>query len=164
MSDTVAYALREEYAGTVTQVLEADADGNPTKTVDVPAFGGGLIALGDDDELDLAEALEAGGGTITVDASAKPLAVTILDELPVLKRVRAPIDADVKVGYRDRTAKANRDEASNRGIAGAARASAEDLVAALEADDARAAAGEDPPIPYSVEGLTVRDENATPEA
>lgn len=153
MSDTVAYALREEFAGTVTQVLEADADGNPTKTVDVPAFGGGLIALGDDDELDLAEALEAGGGIITVDASAKPLAVTILDELPALKRVTTPVGGDPVVGYRDRTVKANRDEASNRGIAGASRASAEDLVAALEADDRRAAAGEDLPTDYSVTAL-----------
>jgi hypothetical protein len=113
MTDTVAYALREEFTGTVTQVLEADADGKPTKTLEAPKFSGGVIAAGDED-LNLAELLEEGNGVIVVDPTANPLAVVVLDELGVLKRVPPPADAAAAVGYRDRTATALRERAGQR--------------------------------------------------
>jgi hypothetical protein len=159
MTDTVAYALREEYTGTVTQVLEADADGKPTKTLEAPKFSGGVIAAGDED-LNLAELLEEGNGVIVVDPTANPLAVVVLDEIGVLKRVPPPADAAAAVGYRDRTATALRERAGARGIAGTGNARHADLVAALEADDARVAAGQPVPPDYSVTALVAAGPDA----
>lgn len=162
----VAYALRDEYVGTVTQVLETDAKGRPTKTQDVPKFSGGLINLGVE-ELELAEALEEGAGTIVLDVSANPLAVEVLDAIPVLKRVEVPEGATSVIGYNERTATALREEAGRRSIAGAASARKADLERVLELDDARIAAGEPTPDDYSVAGILAAADAAndeTPEA
>lgn len=151
MTDTdtrVAFALREEYAGTVLQRETEDDPGT-----EVPVFGGGLIGAGDR-ELNIAELLEDGDGTIVVEPAEHPLTLVALDEYPALKRVPVPAGAQaVTTGYADQSATKLRDEAGRRGIAGAGGASKADLLVALEADDARIAAGEDQPDPYSVTGL-----------
>jgi hypothetical protein len=91
MSDSVAYALREEFAGTVLQyeTVEDESNGNG---VEVPAFTGGLVSVGSTGrELNLRELLdeEPHPGLIVVDATDTP-ALVALDELAVLERVDAP--------------------------------------------------------------------------
>lgn len=95
---TVSYALRAEYAGDVEQPT---SDGG---TQTVPAYGGGLIRLDDARDLNLAEALESGGGIITVDETDYS-ALNALDARPELKRARgeqaAPADTTPNVGAYD---------------------------------------------------------------
>lgn len=86
----IAYELRDAYAGTVEQVLTVDDKGDPVDTQTVPAFSGGVFRAGERD-LNLAELLEAGNGRIVIDEATieGSQAVTVLDGVPVLKRVGA---------------------------------------------------------------------------
>jgi hypothetical protein len=152
----VAFALREEYAGTVLQRETEDDPGT-----EVPVFTGGLIGAGDR-ELNVRELLDEGNGTIVIEPAEHPLTLVALDEYPALKRVPVPADAPVTTGYADQTATKLREEAGRRGIAGAAGASKVDLVPALEADDERIAAGDAQPDDYSVSGL-IAGANAEPQ-
>lgn len=132
----VAYELRADYVDT---------------------FAGGLLRAGDRD-LNIAELLEQGGGTIVVDAAATPLEVAILDDYPALKRVKAPEGEAATVSHADLTVRQLRDEAARRGMGGAASASKTALVQALDTDDARVAAGIDVPPTYTVEALGETDD------
>lgn len=138
----VAYALREEYAGTVQQIAEEGAD-----PVEVPAYTGGVIVVdrgtnpdgsSPPDGFDVREELDANDGVIVVDETDAAL-IGALDQYPALKRVPAPDDAAIVHGYADRTAGELRGEAKRRGITGAGSASIADLVTALEAWDDRTA-------------------------
>lgn len=94
----IAFALREEFAGTVTVYEDDDDPGT-----EVPAFTGGLVNLGDGSEehtLDLRKALDEGDGLIVVAEDADPRALLALDEHPALKRVAAG-DAEVDVDRYD---------------------------------------------------------------
>jgi hypothetical protein len=160
---TVAFTLREAYAGTV-EVL--DGEGNPTGE-QTPKYLGGLLRAGDRD-LDVRKLLDEGNGTITVDAAAEPLVVAVLDEYPPLKRTTADEAAPVTYGYADRNAKDLKREVARRGIEG--NGSKPDLVTALEVDDARQRAGLDRPdegytVAALVSGdLNPGDPNPSPEA
>lgn len=75
----VAYALREDYAGTVEQ------DG-----VQVPLYTGGSLAIDDDRQhFDVRAELDDGDGTIVVTETDLPLVIA-LDQYPPLKRVKVP--------------------------------------------------------------------------
>lgn len=124
----IAYGLRAEYEGTV------DTDDGP-----IAVFQGGLIRVDDARDLNIAEALEAGGGVIVAEDHDYAL-VTALDEYPALKRVPAPETQEPTVGRFDGlTALELRAEAVNRDLSTAG--SKAELVARLEAHDA----GEDDP-------------------
>lgn len=144
---TIAYALRAEHTGTV------EVDGET-----VPAFGGGLLNIDDTRDLNVAEALEAGDGIIVVDDS-DTLAIARLDAYPPLKRVDAAEHVLTVDQYADANRAALDTELKRRGIGGLS-ATNDAKVSALHADDARQAAGEPVPDPYTVEALTA----ATPEA
>lgn len=91
----IAYELREDYRGTVTQVLTVDAEGNPVDTREVPKYSGGVVTAGDGD-LNIVEALEEGNGRIVLN-EADPEStglINVLDNYPALKRVA--IDEDDK--------------------------------------------------------------------
>lgn len=130
--DLIAYALREEFTGTVEQ------DGET-----VPVFTGGVIRAGDTD-IDVRAELDAGGGVIVVDERAAG-SVVHLDEYPPLKRVKAPKDAKPTGSFTDagpyaeRTVDELRNDLRTRGIAGAGNAKREDLLDALNEHDARLA-------------------------
>lgn len=155
----IAYTLREDYAGTVDQVLETDKDGNPTRTQTVPVFQGGVIAVGDSD-FNTLEALEEGGGTIVVDEVARPELVQALDAFPALKRTGVHAEPAVTADYNSRTVADLRDELERRAITGAGNLNKADLVAALEAFDARVAAGDSPAAGTNVGELAVDDGDA----
>lgn len=126
--DTVAYALRPEFQGTVD--IETD-EGSET----VPKFGGGLIAAGDGD-FDVAAALDAGGGTIVVHGDDQRL-VDVLDFYPALERVESPEGAAPTVSrYERATTDDLRTRASLAGVDGAQDLSRSRLIAALEDRDA----------------------------
>lgn len=113
----IAYELREAYAGTVEQVLTVDDKGDPVDTQTVPAFSGGVIALAESD-LNIVEALEAGGGRIVVDENTVEgqQAINALDYYPALKRV-AVEDGDTAVNPLERMSSTQlRAEARRRGI------------------------------------------------
>jgi hypothetical protein len=130
--DLIAYALREEFTGTVEQ------DGET-----VPVFTGGVIRAGDTD-IDVREELEAGGGIIVVDTRAAG-AIVHLDEYPPLKRVKAPADGAPTGSFTDagpyaeRTVDELRTDLRTRGIAGAGSAKRDELVTALNEHDQRLA-------------------------
>lgn len=118
----VAFALRQEYAGTV------EVDGE-----EVPRFLGGVIAAGDSD-LNVAELLEEGAGTIVLEGN-DTRAVVALDEYPALKRVPVPTGAELTAGYADENVTALRAELRRRGITRAGAASKDEAVVALQAFD-----------------------------
>jgi hypothetical protein len=132
---TIAYELREEFAGTVEQVEHEGAE-----PVEVPVFSGGLIAAGETEDgkardLNLRELLDEGDGTIVVE-DHDTAAITALDQYPALKRVRVEPDAEPIVGaYNDRNTGDLRTELKRRGIEGAGNLSKDDAVAALERFD-----------------------------
>lgn len=129
----VAFGLREEYAGTVTQ-FETEEAKEAGKGTEVDLFTGGLLHVGTDgEELDVKAALEAGDGVIVVDPATSPILLTRLDEYPALKRVPVPAGAaPLTGGYADRTAAELRDELKRRGITGAGSTAKPELVTALE--------------------------------
>lgn len=134
--ETIAYALREEFEGTVEQELE---DGT---VVEVDKFLGGLINVGNGD-LDVKLALEEGGGEIVVDERDAQI-VMALNGYPALKRVgsdaEVTIDPDV-VLYHDRKRDELAGDAKARGLEGVTGALKDDLVYALEEHDLRLAEG-----------------------
>lgn len=132
----LAFALRSDYEGTTT-VGEAD------EAREVPVFLGGVIVAGERD-LNVAELLEAGNGTIVV-SDRDPRIVAALDEYPALKRVEVPKGADsVLGGYEDSNLTTLRAEAKRRELdveGGVSKANRDTLIAALEADDQGGAGG-----------------------
>lgn len=100
MSETIAYRLREEYAGTTVQYATAE-DEEHGNGVEVPAFTGGLISVGSTGrELDLRELLdeEPHPGLIVVDATDTP-AIAALDGIGVLERATdVDVDAELDAG------------------------------------------------------------------
>jgi hypothetical protein len=144
MNATVAYALRADFEGTVSQaVTELDDEGKLVETgevVEVDKFLGGLINAGDR-ELDVKAELEEGGGRIVVLASDTG-AIDALNAFPALKRVGSEEGEEaVLVPYPNRNRDALRDEATSRGIEGAGGANKDPLVYALEEHDLRTAEG-----------------------
>lgn len=129
MSDLVAFALTADYEGTVE--IEGEQ---------VPVFGGGLLNVGDGD-FDVAQALDAGGGTIAVHAGDAPL-IGLLDEYPALKRVAVPEDATPVSRYDRVSTSALREQASVRDIDGAGGAARGAVVDALERQDVAIAEGD----------------------
>lgn len=122
----IAYALRGDYAGTVEQ------DGE-----EVPLFSGGITSAGDAGDLDVAELLEEGGGTIVVD-DRDPRIVLALDEFLALKRVPVPDDVKALVGdYDGQPVTTLRGELKRRGVTGGGNLSQDDAVTALKAYDER---------------------------
>lgn len=94
---SIAYGLKAEYEGTV------ELDGTP-----VPVFSGGIIRVGERD-VDVRQALDAGGGRIVVDDHDAAL-INRLDAHEALKRVAAH-DAAVTLAPTDgMTVPALRDE------------------------------------------------------
>lgn len=131
--DTIAFALRAEYAGTTP----VEKDGHDTE---VPTFQGGLLNVGDGD-INLGEALEAGDGHIVVQANDQQLA-DLLRAVPVLKEVATPEGATPISPYERLQADAVRTVAQARDIKGAASASKERLLPILAAHDEALAAGD----------------------
>jgi hypothetical protein len=142
---SIAYGLRAEFAGTVTQVLPADDQHDDPREVDVPAFTGGVISYDDGQSFDIRAALDEDPhpGVIVVSEANTGL-VLALDEYPALRRVTVPTDlADAPTsGYDDLTVTQLRAEADRRGLEGAARARKDILVKALTDHDRRLAAGD----------------------
>lgn len=131
---TIAYALREAYAGTIPQ------EGPDGVTREVPVYMGGLLGIDDERELNVLDELEAGNGTIVVDES-DTLVLNVLDNYPPLKRVPAPEGAMRTVGkYDGLSVPALRDELGRRELDTAGRKL--ELVERLEAADALAAGDE----------------------
>jgi hypothetical protein len=131
MSSAAAFALREEYEGTVTQIAEEGAE-----PVEVPAFTGGVIAAGDED-LNVRELLDGDEygppGVIVVDRSATNI-VNALEQYPPLKAVTPPAGATALTEYDGATATVLKRELERRGITGTGKR--DDLEAALRAHDA----------------------------
>lgn len=130
--DLRAFALREEYAGTVTQTVDGEDR-------EVAIFQGGVVNGGDVD-LNIAELLEAGDGTIVVDPR-DPVILAALEEYPALKPVGVPDGADpINDRYSSKTLTELRRLAKRAGVEGRSAMSHAELVDALEAHDR----GEDP--------------------
>lgn len=137
MSDLRAYALRDEYAGTVVQAIDGEDR-------EVPVFSGGLVNGGDNfGDVDVAKLLEEGGGTIVVDPR-DPVLAAALDEYPPLKDVPVPDGASpVNDLYSNRGVRWLRAEVKRRGIDGLSKATKDELVAALEEYDRAGNGGND---------------------
>lgn len=156
---TVAYALREAYAGTVEQELDG-------QTVEVPRFLGGLIAVDDARDFDVRAELDAGDGIIVVDETDAAL-IRVLDAYPPLKHVAAPADAEPSsskyegIGVTQLRAELRRRELETSGTR-------DELVARLEANDQAVAAGDQEraasPTPEAPEGDAGDNPDTTPEA
>lgn len=129
-----AFALRDEYAGTVEIVPEKGAE-----PVEVDAFQGGVLAVPPDARsFNVAQRLADGDGLIVVSTANTPL-VELLRGYPPLKEVPAPEGA-VPVGYDDQTVAMLRDELERRDLPrGGSKA---ELVARLEENDAAREAGD----------------------
>lgn len=128
---SIAYGLRAEYEGTVEQ------DG-----AQVPRYLGGLIALGEGRDLDVAQALRDGAGTIVIEET-DTLAVVALDAYAPLKRVPAhDADATIPSQYADRPVADLRADLRARGLDTSGAKT--DLVARLDDADRAVAAGEQP--------------------
>lgn len=128
--DLIAYALREEYAGTVEQETDEGI-------VTVPVYTGGVIVVGDRD-LNVREALDEGDGTILIEERNAAAAAALDGYLP-LKRVKAPADAEPTLtlgdSYEDVTVAELRADASSRGLLNAGQARKDELVDALTEHD-----------------------------
>lgn len=131
--ETVAFALRADYEGTVDVELE---DGSVETR---PKFGGGLLAVGDGD-FNVGDALEEGDGTIVVYQHDSRL-VDLLEAYPALKRVSAPRGAEAINPYGRRTHDDLKLLASLRDLEGLGHASRDRLADVLLAHDAELAAG-----------------------
>lgn len=130
--DLRAFALREEYAGTVVQNIDGEDR-------EVPVFSGGVVNGGDVD-LNIAELLTEGDGVIVVDPR-DPVVLAALEEYPALKPVGVPDGADpINDRYSSKGVTELRRLAKRAGIERMGRAGKDELIAALEAHDR----GEDP--------------------
>lgn len=131
--EAIAFALDAELEGTT----EIERDG---ETVEVPKFGGALLAV-DGVDFDVAEHLQAGDGLIVVRQNDSTLA-ELLAELPALREVDAPAGATPISPYERRTVDQLREIASLRDIAGAGNAGHGALVTALDRYDELVADGD----------------------
>lgn len=143
-----AYALREEYAGTVT------VDG-----AEVPKFSGGVLSIGSDGHsFDVrAELDKTSDGILVVD---DPDVETVLDHyLPVVP-VDLPADHDRRVlsGYSSWSVGDIRGELKRRGFVGTGRIGKDAGVVALSQHDDRLAAGDVSVNDASV--ITVNDDGS----
>lgn len=136
MTDLLAYALREEFAGTVVQ-YETQEDADNGNGVEVPAYTGGVISAGDRD-VNVRELLdEKPEGVIVVHPSDVAL-INALEDYPALKRVSAagldlPADVQPVDELESSTVAHLRDLAEREGLAGASTARKAELVAAIRA-------------------------------
>jgi hypothetical protein len=87
----VAFALREEYQGTVTAHSAAPVKpGEEPELIDDDIFHGGLLSIPPDDRpFGVKDELAKGGGVIVVDADDEPL-VAALRAYPALEEVPVP--------------------------------------------------------------------------
>lgn len=106
---TVAFTLRDEYAGTVVQREDENDEGR-----EVPVFTGGLITVSDQD-FDVRAELDAGDGYIVV-ASGNAALVDALDNYPALKRAASPDGAPIASGYDSLKVSDLRAELKRRGV------------------------------------------------
>lgn len=138
MNDLIAYALTDEY---------------------VDSFSGGLLTVGDGD-FDVAEALQAGSGTIVVRDGDAPL-VGLLDVYPALQRSTVPASPVIVSPYERRTDATLRHFARLRSVEDADTLDRVDLIAALEVadEDARAIVAT-----ANVSGTTAAAPSAQPAA
>ena len=83
----IAYALREEYAGTINQAPE----GEPA--VEVPVFQGGVVNVGDR-RLDLRAELDAAPVGLIAVSAFDSAAIVALDGITALRRVALDEDAE----------------------------------------------------------------------
>lgn len=145
----IAYGLRADYA-----------EDGPTP------FYGGLIRTSSTSELNVAQALEDGGGVIVVDETAHEL-VDALDHFPALKRVAVPAGPSPEVldAYRGRKVGELRDELKALGLPTSGNREtlvgrlASAAAAGLGVDDATDAAVEEH---ETVEAIQPADTNAAP--
>lgn len=148
----IAYELREDYRGTVTQNIDGE-------DVEVPVFTGGLVHVGTDGrEADVRELVDGRDDGVIVVDDYEPVLVVALDAYPALKRTKVPdgaIAVNVAAKYEELSKAELRAEATARGIAGGSSASKAELVAALEEHDRRLAEGglEDLGTPLTVTAL-----------
>ena len=121
MSNTaVAYTLREEYAGTIEQVITDPETGAEVERVTVPTFTGGVIV---------------------VDANDVGV-INALDEYPALKRVAVPDGATVTSSLDGLKVADLRRQAELRDLELEAGIKRDELVAGIQAFDRARAAGE----------------------
>lgn len=149
--ETVAFALREEFAGEVDQV--DPESGEPTT---VSKFQGGVLWVGDGD-FHVKDSLEAGDGTIVVEQGDSTL-VELLRHYPPLKEVSAPAGATAISRYERIELDDLRDRARVRGLKGSgglARAALERLLRSL---DSALEAGDQERAQAILEGGTAADE------
>lgn len=160
---TTSYALREEFAGTVEQEIDG-------QTVQVPAFTGGLYRAGLDRELNIRELLDDDGalghgpaGVIVVE-DGDTTATTVLDHVPVLKRVPTPKGAENVTRWHEPGAPKSVlvAEADRRGITGASRLNREDLATVLMRHD-QIVAGARLSVPQEGDAADVIVEQPLPE-
>lgn len=118
-------------------------------------FLGGVINAGERD-LNIAEELEKGNGTITVADDADVRVITALDNYPALKRTTAP-DGDPAVEGEDKYLRSRvtalRADAKARDLDGAGEADKATLVAALAEHDRILAADEAVAGPLTIDAL-----------
>lgn len=146
MSNTaVAYTLREEYAGTIEQVITDPETGAEVERVTVPAFTGGVIVIPDDrldsDSFDVRARLDEGDGVIVVDANDVGV-INALDEYPPLKRVAVPDGATVTSSLDGLKVADLRRQAELRDLELEAGIKRDELVAGIQAFDRARASGE----------------------
>lgn len=144
-SQAVAFALREEYAGTVEQIVTDPESGAELERITVPAFTGGVIVIPndllEDDGYNVREALDAGDGTIVVDAN-DVMVIQALDGYPALKRVEVPDGATVTSTLDGLRVGDLKRQAELRGVELEGNVKRDELVTGLRAFDRARGAGE----------------------
>lgn len=135
---TVAYELREDFAGTTT-VYDTEEDREAGNGREVDVYQGGSFALQDGSTFDVKGKLEEGDGVIVVDDAHAHL-IDVLDARPELKRAKAPEGQAPISGYGHRTAADLRQELASRGLATGGNKDA--LIERLEANDRFVAEGD----------------------
>lgn len=119
----IAFELRSDFQGTVTLPDETE----------VPKFSGGVLAIGPS-SIDVAELLQAGGGTIVVETAQQPL-VALLEAYPPLKQCPVPDGVAAVQLYELWSRAALNEEAHRRGLQGYTRLSSDELARVLQEQD-----------------------------
>lgn len=159
MTDTrIAWALRDEYAGTV---LQREHDEDPG--TEVPKFSGGVISAAARD-LNIGELLAEGDGVIVLELPDQAV-ITALDDYPALKRVPVPEGATPLDTPLEGLKLADlRDRAKALELEGAGGLTKAELAAVLAEVDRRTAAGETVTAGTHVDALRVETHTDAPEA